>query len=53
MKFKSKLEEFESMGDEHIGTSQDTPMRNDAFKLSKEEKIDIIKDDVEDMFTDQ
>ncbi len=46
MKFNSKLEEFESIGDEHIGTSKETPMRNDAFKLSKEEKIDIIKDDV-------
>lgn len=46
MKFNGKLEEFESLGDEHIGTSQETPMRHDAFKLSKEEKIDIIKDDV-------
>jgi GTP cyclohydrolase I len=46
MKFNSKLEEFESIGDEHIGTSQDTPMRPDAFKLSNEEKVDIIKDDV-------
>jgi GTP cyclohydrolase I len=46
MKFNSKLEEFETIGDEHIGTSKETPMRNDAFKLSKEEKIDIIKDDV-------
>jgi GTP cyclohydrolase I len=45
MKFNN-LEEFESLGNNHIGTSKDTPMRNDAFKLSKEDKIDIIKDDV-------
>lgn len=42
----NNLEKFESLGDEHIGTSENTPMRNDAFKLSVEEKIDIIKDDV-------
>ena len=45
MKFNN-LEEFESLGNNHIGTSKDTPMRNDAFKLSKEDKIYIIKDDV-------
>jgi GTP cyclohydrolase I len=27
------------LGDEHIGTSYDTPLRNDAFDLSDEEKI--------------
>jgi len=46
MKFNNNLEKFESLGDEHIGTSKDTPLRNDAFKLTKDEKIDIIKDDV-------
>ncbi|MFH4967401.1 GTP cyclohydrolase I FolE [Gaetbulibacter sp. M240] len=46
MKFGKNLEEFESLGDDHISTSANTPMRNDAFKLSNEEKIDIIKDDV-------
>jgi len=46
MKFNN-LEEYESLGNNHIGTSKDTPMRNDAFKLSEEEKIDIIKDDVQ------
>jgi len=46
MKFNNNIEEFESLGNNHIGTSKETPMRNDAFKLSKEEKIDIIKDDV-------
>jgi len=46
MKIENTLEEFESLGDEHIGTSSNTPMRHDAFKLSNDEKIDIIKDDV-------
>lgn len=46
MKFNNNIEEFESIGNNHIGTSKETPMRNDAFKLSKEEKIDIIEDDV-------
>ncbi|MEZ4802230.1 MAG: GTP cyclohydrolase I FolE [Gelidibacter sp.] len=46
MKFKNNIEDFESIGDDHIGTSANTPMRDDAFKLSQDEKIDIIKDDV-------
>ncbi|MCL6294488.1 GTP cyclohydrolase I FolE [Jejuia spongiicola] len=46
MKIENKIEDFESLGDDHIGTSSNTPLRNDAFKLSNEEKIDIIKDDV-------
>ena len=35
------------IGDNHIGTSTETPMRTDAFKLRSDEKIDIIKDDVQ------
>ena len=46
MKLDNNIDEFEAMGNNHIGTSSDTPMRHDAFKLSNEEKIDIIKDDV-------
>lgn len=46
MKINKTIEDFESLGDDHIGTSSNTPMRNDAFKLSSDEKIDIIKDDV-------
>jgi GTP cyclohydrolase I len=46
MKLKNNAHEFESLGDNHIGTSTNTPLRNDAFKLSNEEKIDIIKDDI-------
>lgn len=46
MKLENNIEDFESMGDNHIGTSADTPLRKDAFKLTQDEKIDIIKDDV-------
>lgn len=46
MKIENNIEEFESLGDDHIGTSSDTPLRPDAFNLSIDEKIEIIKDDV-------
>ena len=46
MKLKSDWEEIDPIGDEHIGTSSNTPMRSDAFELSQDEKIDIIQDDV-------
>ncbi len=35
-------EHIENLGDEHIGTSYDTPLRPDAFALSDKEKIDKI-----------
>ena len=35
------------LGDNHIGTSSETPMRRDAFDLSNDEKISRITDDVE------
>ena len=46
MKIEREIEDFDSLGDNHVGTSSSTPLRADAFKLTKEEKIDIIKDDV-------
>jgi len=46
MKIEKHIKDFEALGDNHIGTSSNTPMRMDAFKLTSEEKIDIIKDDV-------
>lgn len=33
---------IESIGDNHVGTSTDTPMRNDAFDKTDEEKKEII-----------
>jgi GTP cyclohydrolase I len=46
MKIENNIQEFESLGDDHIGTSSDTPLRHDAFELSMDEKIEIIKEDV-------
>ncbi|WP_100612441.1 GTP cyclohydrolase I FolE [Confluentibacter lentus] len=46
MKIEKNIEDFDALGEDHIGTSSNTPMRQDAFKLSVEEKIEIIKDDV-------
>ncbi len=33
---------FDLIGDDHVGTSADTPLRDDAFDLSDEDKMDII-----------
>ena len=46
MKIENDIENVDAIGDNHVGTSSETPLRADAFKLSSEEKIDIIKDDV-------
>ena len=46
MKLEKEFENFDAIGDDHIGSSSDTPLRKDAFKLTNDEKIDIIKDDV-------
>lgn len=46
MKFNNELEDFDALGNDHIGTSSSTPLRHDAFELNEEEKIDIIKDDI-------
>ena len=47
MKFENKNDNYDALGDNHIGTSSETPMRRDAFDLSDDEKISRIKDDVE------
>jgi len=46
MKIEKNIEDLDALGEDHIGTSSNTPMRIDAFELSNEEKIEIIKDDV-------
>jgi GTP cyclohydrolase I len=46
MKIDSDFTDIDALGDDHIGSSSETPMRADAFKRSNTEKIDIIKDDV-------
>lgn len=43
-------EDFNSeLGENHIGTSSQTPLRADAFKISDEDKIELIKKDVENI----
>jgi GTP cyclohydrolase I len=39
-------EEFDLLGDDHMATSFDTPIRNDAFDILDEEKIAIIEKNV-------
>ncbi len=46
MSLDKQLEEIEAYGDEHIGSSSNTPLRADAFELSDIEKIDLIQKDV-------
>ncbi|RIJ50617.1 GTP cyclohydrolase I FolE [Maribellus luteus] len=40
---------YDVMGDNHVGTSIDTPMRADAFELSDEEKMAVIEDRFRDI----
>ena len=46
MKINDNIADFDAIGEDHVGTSADTPLRADAFVLNSEEKIKIIKDDV-------
>ena len=47
MDIDKHLKAIEAMGDDHIGSSIETPMRSDAFELSDIEKIALIKKDVQ------
>jgi GTP cyclohydrolase I len=47
MKIDRALEErFEEMGNDHVSSSAETPLRNDAFEISDQEKIERIQQDV-------
>ncbi len=39
----NKVNKKDEIGDSHIGTSAETPMRPDAFELSDEEKKNVLK----------
>ena len=41
----------DDLGDNHIGTSAENPLRKDAFNLSDDEKIELIKKDVTNILT--
>ncbi|ADV47840.1 GTP cyclohydrolase I FolE [Cellulophaga sp. E16_2] len=50
MKIDSTLEDqFEEIGDNHVSTSEDTPLLDNAFDLSDEEKIVKIKANVSEI----
>ncbi len=49
MDLEKQLREIEAMGDDHVGTTTDTPLRKDAFELSDIEKIDRIKGQVKEI----
>lgn len=47
MKLDSTLEEqYEDVGNDHVSSSVDTPLRKDAFLLNDEEKINVIQKNV-------
>ena len=43
------LEEFDELGDLHIATSVETPMRDDAFDINDETKIELIQEKFRDI----
>ena len=45
----NKEELTDELGDNHISTSSDNPIRKDAFELTDDKKIELIKKDVENM----
>jgi len=50
MKLDRTLEEhFEELGNDHVSSSEQTPMRKDAFVLSEEEKIERIRENVREI----
>lgn len=50
MKIDSTLEErFEDMGNDHVSSSEDTPMREDAFVLNDDEKIERVKANIREI----
>lgn len=50
MKYDKELKIIEDIiGDDHMSSSEETPIRDDAFKLSDAEKIDIIEKRVADI----
>jgi len=50
MKMDSTLEkQFEEMGKYHISTSENTPLRDDAFVLNDDEKIERIRENIREV----
>ncbi len=50
MKLEETLEEqYDERGSDHVGSSQDTPLRDDAFLLTDKEKIERIEKNVHEI----
>ncbi len=49
MKIDKILNEIEEMGDAHASSSANTPLREDAFEKTDQEKVDLIKEDVKNI----
>ena len=50
MKTEGTLEDhFEQLGEDHISSSEETPLRKDAFVLSDDEKVERIKGSVREI----
>jgi GTP cyclohydrolase I len=49
MNLENHSKVIDELGDDHIGTSSDTPLRKDAFQLSDSKKIETIKEDVKNI----
>ena len=50
MKIDSSLEgHFDEMGNDHVSSSEDTPLRDDAFVLTDDEKISRIKENMREI----
>ena len=41
-KINKLLSQFEEMGDSHVGSSKETPLREDAFVMDDQIKIELI-----------
>tara|TARA_R110000787_G_scaffold234375_4_gene341256 strand:- start:1627 stop:2307 length:681 start_codon:yes stop_codon:yes gene_type:complete len=48
---KINEDRIDEIGESHVGTSAKTPLRDDAFDLSDQEKIDRIQESVKDILT--
>jgi GTP cyclohydrolase I len=46
---KLAINEHDEMGDMHIATSMETPMRNDAFQLDDDTKVELIQEKFRDI----
>lgn len=51
MNLEKQIKEIEAIGNDHIGSATETPMRADAFEMSDMEKIASIKEDVQNIMT--